>query len=92
MNASEISLAWIALEGIFSLGELGYETYKMGLKSEEAMEIDLQNYATAICRFPTLSIPVLGDSEFGSQLKKRAATIDCSQLPPLSYDEWIKDR
>ena len=73
----------------FSLGELGYETYKMGLKSEEAMENDLQNYATFICRFPTLSIAVLEDSEFGSQLKKRAATIDCSQLPPVFFEDRL---
>ena len=64
----------------------------MGLKSEEVMENDLQGYATFICRFPTLSIAVLGDSEFGSQLKKRAATIDCSQLPPAFFEDRLKAR
>ena len=92
LSPEEVSVAWTALEGIFTLGDLGYETYKMGLKSEEAMENDLQRYATFICRFPTLSEEILGDGEFGSQLKKRAAKIDCSQLPSPFFDERQKAR
>ena len=92
LSREEASVAWAALEGFFTLGELGYETYKMGLKSEEAMEIDLLGYATMTCFFPTLSEEILGDGEFGSQLKKRAATIDCSQLPSPFFDERQKAR
>ena len=92
LSISEISIAWSALEGIFNLGELGYETYKMGLKSEEAMERDLGGYATMLCYYPFLSQEVLGDREFGIELKKRAATIDCTQLPPPFLDERMQDR
>ena len=92
LSPEEVSVAWISVEGVSTLGELGYETYKMGLKSEEAMENDLQSYATIICRFPTLSEEILGDTEFGAQLKKRAATLDCSQLPLPFLEERLKAR
>ena len=92
LSPEEVSVAWISVEGIFNLAGLGYETYKMGLKSEEAMENDLQGYATMICRFPILSEEILGDTEFGSQLKRRAATIDCSQLPPPFLEDRLKAR
>ena len=92
LSPAELSIAWATVEGIFIQGELGYETYKMGLKSEEAMENDLQGYATMICRFPILSEEILGDTEFGSQLKRRAATIDCSQLPPPFLEDRLKAR
>ena len=36
LSPEEVSVAWISVEGVSTLGELGYETYKMGLKSEEA--------------------------------------------------------
>ena len=64
----------------------------MGLKPEEAMERDLQGYSAFICHFPTLSEEILGDGEFGSQLKKRAATIDCSQFPPIFMEDRLKAR
>ena len=90
LSPEEVSVAWTALEGIFTLGELGYETYKMGLKSEEAMERDLSGYASMICLWPTLSEEIWADREFGSQLKKRAAAIDCSQVPSPFLDERLK--
>ena len=92
LSPEEVSVAWTALEGIFTLGELGYETYKMGLKSEEAMDRDLQGYATMLCYHPFLSREILGDGEFGSQLEKRAATIDCSQFPPIFMEDRLKAR
>ena len=92
LSPEEVSVAWTALEGIFTLGELGYETYKMGLKSEEAMERDLLGYASMICLWPTLSEEIWADREFGSQLKKRAATLDCSQLPSPFLDKRLKAR
>ena len=92
LSPAELSIAWATVEGIFTLGELGYETYKMGLKSEEAMERDLSGYASMICLWPTLSEEIWADREFGSQLKKRAATIDCSQLPPALFENMLKAR
>ena len=92
LSPAELSIAWATVEGIFIQGELGYETYKMGLKSEEAMERDLLGYASMICLWPTLSEEIWADREFGSQLKKRAATLDCSQLPSPFLDERLKAR
>jgi len=51
MSPSEVSITWIALEGFFTLGELGYETNKMCVKPEHATERDLQGYAAFICHF-----------------------------------------
>ena len=85
-------MAWISVEGIFTLGALGYETYKMGLKPEEAMERDLQGYATTSCHFPILSEEILGNDEFGTLVKKRAATIACSQLPAPMLHERLEAR
>ena len=92
LSPAELSIAWATVEGIFIQGELGYETYKMGLKSEEAMDRDLQGYATMLCYHPFLSREILGDGEFGSQLEKRAATIDCSQFPPIFMEDRLKAR
>ena len=64
----------------------------MGLKSEEAMERDLGGYATMLCYYPFLSQEVLGDREFGIELKKRAATIDCSQLPAPLWEDRVQAR
>ena len=51
MSPSEVSITWIALEGFFTLGELGYETNKLGVKPEHATERDLEGYAAFICHF-----------------------------------------
>lgn len=85
-------MAWISVEGIFTLGALGYETYKMGFKPEEAMEKDLQGYATTSCHFPILSEEILGNDEFGTLVKKRVATMDCSQLPAPMFHERLEAR
>lgn len=92
LTLSELSIAWITVEGIINLGGLGYETFKKGLKSEEYYEYELQGYASMICRFPILFKEFLGNDEFSVEVKKRAATIDCSQLPSPFLDERLKAR
>ena len=39
-----------------------------------------------LCYFPTLSQEILGNDEFGIEIRKRAAKIDCSELPSPLWD------
>ena len=91
LSPSEISVAWIAVEGNLNLASLAYQTYTKGLR-QEFVEYELDFYASFICHFPILFEELLGMDEFDTLLKKRAATMDCSQLPPIFLDERLKAR
>ena len=41
LSRTEVSVAWVTVEDIFTLGPLHYETHKGGLESEEYMEGNL---------------------------------------------------
>ena len=92
LSPAEVSVAWITVEGIFSLDKLSYDTFRKGLQSAESMEGKFWRLARLTCDFPTISKELLADDEFGLEIKKRAATIDCSQLPHLFLDERMQDR
>ena len=92
LSTSELSIAWSALEGLVNVGRLGYEAHKMGLKSDKYMEIHLTDYAKMTCHFPTLSEELLPDDDFTTGIKKRAATMDCSQLTSPFFEERLKAR
>ena len=92
LTPAELSVAWVSVEGLLGLAALQYATYKKGLRSEDLTEEGLTATASLLCYFPTLSREILGNDEFGMELRKRAATIDCSQLPSPFFDERRKAR
>ena len=92
LTAAEFSVAWVSVEGLLGLAEMQYRTYKMGLRSEDLTEEDLTATASLLCYFPTLSREILGNDEFGIEVKKRAAEINCSKIPSLLFDERQKAR
>ena len=92
LTPAEFSVAWVSVEGLLGLAEMQFRTYKMGLRSEDLTEEDLTGTASLLCYFPTLSREILGTDEFGIELKKRAATMDCSKLPSPLFDERQKAR
>ena len=86
LSLAELSIAWASVEGLLNFSALQYATYKRGLRSEELAEEGLTRTASMLCYFPTLSRAMLGNDEFGLELKKRAAKIDCSELPSPLWD------
>ena len=92
LSLAELSIAWASVEGLLNFSALQYATYKRGLRSEELAEEGLTRTASMLCYFPTLSREILGTDEFGIELKKRAATMDCSKLPSPLFDERQKAR
>ena len=91
LSPSEIAVAWIAVEGNLNLASLAYQTYTKGLR-QEFVEYELDGYASLICHFPILFEELLGMDEFDTLLKKRAATIDCTQLPLPFLEDRLKAR
>ena len=92
LTPAERSVAWVSVEGLLGLAALQYATYKKGLRSEDLTEEGLTATASLLCYFPTLSREILGNDEFGIELKKRAATIDCSQLPAPLWEDRVQAR
>ena len=86
LTPAERSVAWVSVEGLLGLAALQYATYKKGLRSEEYAEEGLTETASMLCYFPTLSRAMLGNDEFGLELKKRAAKLDCTKLPSPLWD------
>ena len=86
LSLAELSIAWASVEGLLNLSALQYATYKKGLRSEELAEEGLTRTASMLCYFPTLSREILGNDEFGLELKKRAAKLDCTELPSPLWD------
>ena len=86
LSPEELSIAWASVEGLFNLAALQYATYKMGLRSKKHAEWGLDEQAKLLCYFPTLSREILGNDEFGLELKKRAAKLDCTELPSPLWD------
>ena len=79
--------------------ELMTQRYEMSNKLNGLYDLDLRLRREEVVRkllkqgIGALSPEeILGDGEFGSQLKKRAAKIDCSQLPSPFFDERQKAR
>ena len=76
-----MAVVWAVSEGTFNLGAFGYEAAQKGLKSSRKMKDDLSGYSNLLCEEKTraLFLSVLGETEFGSQVKEKFAETDCTQ-------------
>ena len=89
LDANDLAVVWAVSEGIFGLGAFGYEAAKKGLNCSQEMNDELSGYSNLLCQEKTRAIfmSVLGETEFGSQLKKTLTETDCTQ--PLADPYFV---